>query len=301
MAPPLDKRTGSATSANTIAGYVTRGRQAVKGKAGVPKSPSGQNSNEVPKTPTDMELILLKLDALTEEVKYLRSESKATQEAVSKINDIETDLDLQKSRWKVERDDIMEEIKALQRKEERRERAERSTNFTIKGLQVNREEDVREVIKDFLNTKLGVHDPIEKTVPIKKNGRQILTIVKMATDMGKDRVMKAKTILRGTEIYINQDRTINEREIQGKIRERAKKEEELGNKVWVGYRKLTINDKLMVWSDDIGLVESIHSPSRNARRDHAPKAGRQHLTSPGRDNFQPFISPLFRTPSQTQL
>ncbi|CAH1384569.1 unnamed protein product, partial [Tenebrio molitor] len=54
------------------------------------------------------------------------------------------------------------------------------------------------------------------------------------------------------EMYVRQvskyDLTKKERDIQGWIREEANAEKEKGNKVRIGYKKLTINEKIWTWN-----------------------------------------------------
>lgn len=51
-------------------------------------------------------------------------------------------------------------------------------------------------------------------------------------------------------IFIDHDMTKEEREVQRRLKERARKERERGKKVKVGYRKMYIESELYVWNEE---------------------------------------------------
>lgn len=51
-------------------------------------------------------------------------------------------------------------------------------------------------------------------------------------------------------IFIDHDMTKEERELQRRLKERARKEREGGKKVKVGYRKMYIASELYVWNEE---------------------------------------------------
>jgi hypothetical protein len=74
----------------------------------------------------------------------------------------------------------------------------------------------------------------------------------------KIEIMKKKSCLRENEnkkIFITNDLTKKERDIQGWIREEANAEKEKGNKVRIGYKKLTINEKIWTWNSKTYRLE----------------------------------------------
>jgi hypothetical protein len=74
----------------------------------------------------------------------------------------------------------------------------------------------------------------------------------------KIEIMKKKLCLRENEnkrIFITNDLTKRERDIPGWIREEANAEKEKGNKVRIGYKKLTINKKISTWNSKTHQME----------------------------------------------
>lgn len=94
--------------------------------------------------------------------------------------------------------------------------------------------------------------------------------------------MENKSILRGSNIYINHDRTAREREIQRKIYQIAREKEAGGDKVRMGFKSLRVNDKQLVWIEGKGLIESFRKPDIFERHDSQfIPAGSQPGRSPG--------------------
>lgn len=61
--------------------------------------------------------------------------------------------------------------------------------------------------------------------------------------------MKEKHNLRDSKIYIDDDLTKREREIQQKIREKMRQEKNKGNNAVMGYKKLIVNGEKWIWSE----------------------------------------------------
>lgn len=62
--------------------------------------------------------------------------------------------------------------------------------------------------------------------------------------------MKMKKKLYGKQLFIDHDLTHEERDVQAKIRTRAKEEKANGNQVKVGYKKMVVNGTKWVWGKD---------------------------------------------------
>lgn len=63
-------------------------------------------------------------------------------------------------------------------------------------------------------------------------------------------MIQQKNKLRGTKIFINNDLTPKEREIQRIMREIAREERKNGAEVKIGYQKIRINKKDFIWKEE---------------------------------------------------
>ena len=61
--------------------------------------------------------------------------------------------------------------------------------------------------------------------------------------------MASKSQLKGTAVYVDDDLTEEERDVQRELRVRAREERKKGVDVWVGYRRIKIAGVLWVWDD----------------------------------------------------
>lgn len=152
-------------------------------------------------------------------------------------------------KWDKERAELMQRVSVLEKREERREREKRRNNILISGKDFG-EGDVGDRVKGWLLDELKTDTVIKKAFKIKKD----TWLVEM-NEGDREKVMKTKSVLRGGNIFINQDLTEAERKIQKQIRDIARTQRAKGQRVTVGYRKLLMDDQSFKWDDmEQGLV-----------------------------------------------
>ena len=140
---------------------------------------------------------------------------------------------------------IETKLHEIETKEESRRRQERKNNIIIKhaiteeSRNISTQEEVKEIFES-----LEVEANYEETRYIGKDwkGRKMI-IVKMKKFEDKLEVLRSKRKLVGQECYIENDMTKKERQIQSRLRTRAKEERNKGNTVRVGYQKIEINGR----------------------------------------------------------
>lgn len=81
-------------------------------------------------------------------------------------------------------------------------------------------------------------------------GEEWRVIVEMEKWEEKEKIMKEMKANYMVGIFIDHDMTKEEREVQRRLKERARKEREGGKKVKVGYRKMYIEGELYVWNEE---------------------------------------------------
>lgn len=66
-------------------------------------------------------------------------------------------------------------------------------------------------------------------------------LVELEREEGKREVMRRRGKLKGTKIFLDDDLTREEREIQRELIKRAKEMREQGKKVWMRFQKLRVD------------------------------------------------------------
>lgn len=89
-----------------------------------------------------------------------------------------------------------------------------------------------------------------KNIQVVGRGGKEVIIVELINWEVKEKIMKEKKKLGGGRVYIDHDMSQEERDVQRKLRERARSEREKGKSVKVGYRKLNIDGKLYIWNEE---------------------------------------------------
>lgn len=151
---------------------------------------------------------------------------------------------------------LKQQIQEIERRVDNLEKEKRRKNVVIQGLEVNTNNQniLKEEVEDFMKSTLKINTEIKGARKLSK--KVILVEMKNTTD--KEDVMKNKSKLkevRNTKIYINDDMSKNEREIQGKIRQKAKEEATNGKNVKIGFQKLIINEEEWVWNRETEIFE----------------------------------------------
>lgn len=154
----------------------------------------------------------------------------------------------------IERSHALENrIAQLENRGEREEKEKRRNNIVIKGKEFNEnhlQKEVQEFVKKFLEVDVDIKEAYKN-----KTGK--IVKVKLETWGQKTAVMKAKHKLRqiNEEIYIDNDLTITEGNIQREIRKIAEEERKKGSYTKIGYQKLKINNKWFVWEKEMHTLK----------------------------------------------
>ena len=143
------------------------------------------------------------------------------------------------------------EITRIQEAEERRQRREKRNNIVVKSKEIDKASppELVEKVKAIIQ-KTENNIEISNAIYIGKNSMDMgLIRVELRCLEDKIAIMKNKNKLQGTDIYIDDDLTKQEREIQRTLRMRAREEREKGNEARVGYQKLMINNNWVNWKE----------------------------------------------------
>lgn len=125
-------------------------------------------------------------------------------------------------------DELRKQVKEMEIMMEKKDREERKNNIIIKGLNVGKGRNgLEKKVEEFVKERLRVEAKVERARLI-GGGRVIQAKIK--DQENKRRIMESKSRLGKEEIYIENDRTVKEREIQRKIVKMAKEQKESAGK-----------------------------------------------------------------------
>lgn len=150
------------------------------------------------------------------------------------------------SHWKLK-------VDQLDRNWEMTERRRRRNNIKVSGrkwTQANEREEAEKFLKDELGVEVKARE-----VRVFNNDRT-MAVVELECWEDKNEVMKKKNGLAGKMIFIDNDLTRKEREIQKKLVRIKKTEKEKGKQAKVGYMKIQIQGKWLFWDEDEGELKT---------------------------------------------
>ncbi|EZA59751.1 hypothetical protein X777_16232 [Ooceraea biroi] len=161
-------------------------------------------------------------------------------------------------------------MKQLERKDDERERRERRNNIIMKGEGIPTEGSPKEIIKQTLRQELQIEADIEDAYWIKREQSRRMLVAKLRSWQQKKEILIKKSKMKGKKLYIDNDLTKKERDVQKEITGIARTKREQGWEVKIGYKKLIANGKTFIWEQEEGMKEINF---RNKQRPTQTKAG----------------------------
>ena len=226
-----------------------------------------KRSNKIQRSPiksretqSEMEVILMKLNDIQIELKEIKENGRRLQkdqeELVLELKTYQKKMQEENEFLKAKITTLEKKVQDIEEREKKIEKTKRKKNMIITG---ETEEKVRrdpvllkEYVEEICLNLTGEKNLVEGAFHITKN-KQGLDIIKveMKNFEAKIKVMKKKYLLArgGRKIYINDDLTKEEADVQKILRDMVKHEKEKGNKARIGYRKININDKWIRWEE----------------------------------------------------
>lgn len=207
-------------------------------------------------------------------VKELLKEVKTTiPELRREIKELKDELKIREWRWEKESNTLKEKIEALESRIENNEKARRRNNIVIKGLQLDKG-DTAEEVEEFMWKELKVKTSIRKAYKVGNARGKNMVVAEVDTWYQKKEIMKAKSSLKGIQVYIDNDLTQEEWRIQKEIVNIAKEEKKVNPsvRITIGYKKLIKDGVLYTWDEkEQALSEAEHNKTKklamsNSRR-----------------------------------
>lgn len=133
-------------------------------------------------------------------------------------------------------------LENLEWEKERRDREMRRNNRVIKGMDKRGDNRIDQEVKKFIKVNLKMKIEVRRAFKIQTGRNKSIVVAELKNwEQKKELMIRKKELKAG--IFIGNDLTKMEREIQEQLRDRAKKEKDKGNKVKLNYRKILVNDK----------------------------------------------------------
>lgn len=208
-----------------------------------PQKPKSNNNDD------KMDKMMEMMQTMMQEIKEIRIEHRNYQEEMNKLRE-------QNEQIKKDNEKLKTEMKIMHSKLEDMDRDKRRNNVVVSGLDMgNIQQDVLEgEMKKFFRKNMDIEPELKTT---KKIGAKTY-LIELGSVTEKIKVMRNKSKLRNytdERVYINDDMTRTQREIQEKLRTVAREERKMGKSVREGFQKLIIDNVQYRWNDERGNIE----------------------------------------------
>lgn len=185
---------------------------------------------------------------LHDEIRSLRKEQREFKDEIRELREASG-----KAQGEIE--NLKKEVERANERIERMEGEKRKKNIVIQGLRGSSTNPkmLKEEIEGFIRNAMGVSLKVEMARKLKED----MYLVELNSMSDKRMVMQCKSKLRehGGKVYINDDLTQKEREIQNIIRKQVKEEVAKGRMAKVGYQRMICDREVWTWNGRSGKLE----------------------------------------------
>lgn len=188
-----------------------------------------------------------------------------TEEIKEEIKNVRREMREKEEKWKAEKEELMKRIEKLEERQEKEEKDKRRNNIILKGINSQKGNE-RETVKNFLKEELKVEAEITQAYTVGNNEQGGIILAQIGTWQNKQQIMQNKSSLKGRNIYVEDDMTKYEREVQREIRNIAKGKRAEGKTAKVGYQKIFIDNVEYRWDKgEYGVIEyrKDHTSAKN--------------------------------------
>lgn len=188
-----------------------------------------------------METVMIEIRSSNEELK-------------KDILELKSEMKRKEEEWDKEKSMLLNRLSQIEERVENEEKRKKKNNIIIKGAQID-VTSINRSVEDFLRKELEVETKINTAYKLESKTTTEMIVVQMESWEKKKEVMQTKNKLKNTKIYIDNDLTKKEREIQMEIRKIAFEEKKKGKRTKISYQALKVNDEVYKWDKkEYGLV-----------------------------------------------
>lgn len=185
----------------------------------------------------------------------LKKELQETKEKLKSLEEKWNEREEERRNEKSDNEEMKRRIRENEKTIEDKIRLDRKKNIIVKGLTADREQaELEGEVKRVLEGLAGKEVEVEEICNLGSENSKI-QLVKMKSWNDKKLVMKNKSKLGNSKIYIEDDLTIKERNIQAEIYKVMKRERENNKRANAGYKRLWIEGKEFRWSEEKNELE----------------------------------------------
>lgn len=190
-----------------------------------------------------------KLERIMDMIKGLVTEVKELRREQGEFRNVLVELKKENEKIKEQNKEMETQIKILNDRIEKMENEKRRNNVIMQGLAIdtNNQGLLKEVVRNIMKKHLEIDVKIKSA---RKLGQKTC-LIELENVEEKIKVMINKNklrLLKEDKIYMNDDLSKKDREIQEKIRKRANMEKRNGKNVKIGFRKIFVDGMEWRWN-----------------------------------------------------
>lgn len=204
---------------------------------------TSKNDDKIEKMMNMMQTMNQTLANLTTEMKEMRKEQREYKEEVKELRKENQKMKEKNEQLQCRNIDLDDRLRRL-------ENEKRRNNIIIQGIKIDA--DDKKVLKEASENVVERYLGIKVNVKMAAKLGEKTYLVQMQSEKDKDMVMKNKHKLRNVKnerIYMNNDLSKTDREVQNKIREKLNEIKKTGKQVKMGYRKMWVETEEWKWDN----------------------------------------------------
>lgn len=220
------------------------------------RSPNKGYEKKIDKLLQLVEEMTSEMKNIKKELIETRTELRETNKEIKMLKEENVDIKKKYDHMKKENEEIRREMMIVKNSVDYMEKATKRNNIVINGVDLATKDPktLNEDISNFIERELGIKVNIKAAYKLATK----VCLVELENPKDKEMIMNNKQKLRNIKnerIFINNDLTKWEREIQKQIKIRAEKEKKDGKAVKIKYNKLIIENKEWRWNKIKGILE----------------------------------------------
>eukprot|EP00745_Piridium_sociabile_P011465 TRINITY_DN18194_c0_g1_i6.p1 TRINITY_DN18194_c0_g1~~TRINITY_DN18194_c0_g1_i6.p1 ORF type:complete len:347 (-),score=54.72 TRINITY_DN18194_c0_g1_i6:40-990(-) len=200
-----------------------------------------------------------KFDKLCEDVKEMKDAYASQQAEITNLKDDVSFLNLENTALKSENSALNDKVESLESKVDNLEGHSKRNNIIIHGIPRSEKEtwqDCEDLVQEMITDKLEFHDNVQFDRVHRVSSKPNSPIVARCTFFkDKDRMLRSKQKLKGSNIFVGEDFSVRVREIRKKLVPHFKSARNQNKKVSMVYDHLVVEGQKYGLDGDDNLIQ----------------------------------------------